>query len=210
MLTEGPGCAGSAVMVRGRAAGQPSGAELALRPDAIRAPLRGRRAGVRARHVRMTTRDGGGATMDRWQGTRRRSEPGPPRPAPVRDQPVADAHLLGALHGQGVERAVPHQPGQGPDRPVDRLRPAHPDRLRPRRPATPAARSARSACPSPTSATWRSCSTASRVGEMNTSMTINAPAAWLLGLYVANAEDQGVESDGSCAAPRRTTSSRST
>jgi (2R)-ethylmalonyl-CoA mutase len=30
------------------------------------------------------------------------------------------------------------------------------------------------------------------VGEMNTSMTINAPAAWLLGLYVANAEEQGV------------------
>jgi ethylmalonyl-CoA mutase len=31
-------------------------------------------------------------------------------------------------------------------------------------------------------------------GEMNTSMTINAPAAWLLGLYVANAERQGVAS----------------
>ncbi|MDZ7732840.1 MAG: protein meaA [Acidimicrobiia bacterium] len=31
-------------------------------------------------------------------------------------------------------------------------------------------------------------------GEMNTSMTINATAAWLLGLYVANAENQGVES----------------
>ncbi|MGI8664077.1 MAG: protein meaA [Acidimicrobiales bacterium] len=30
--------------------------------------------------------------------------------------------------------------------------------------------------------------------QMNTSMTINAPAAWLLGLYVANAERQGVES----------------
>src|SRR5215216_7648337 len=30
------------------------------------------------------------------------------------------------------------------------------------------------------------------VGEMNTSMTINATAAWLLGLYVANAEEQGV------------------
>lgn len=29
-------------------------------------------------------------------------------------------------------------------------------------------------------------------GEMNTSMTINAPAAWLLALYVANAEEQGV------------------
>ncbi len=28
---------------------------------------------------------------------------------------------------------------------------------------------------------------------MNTSMTINAPAAWLLGLYVANAEEQGAD-----------------
>src|SRR5690606_38819156 len=32
------------------------------------------------------------------------------------------------------------------------------------------------------------------VDQMNTSMTINATAAWLLGLYVANAERQGVES----------------
>ena len=31
-------------------------------------------------------------------------------------------------------------------------------------------------------------------GEMNTSMTINATAAWLLGLYVANAEEHGVDS----------------
>ena len=31
-------------------------------------------------------------------------------------------------------------------------------------------------------------------GQMNTSMTINATAAWLLALYVANAEEQGVES----------------
>ena len=31
------------------------------------------------------------------------------------------------------------------------------------------------------------------VGEMNTSMTINATAAWLLALYIANAEDQGVD-----------------
>ena len=30
---------------------------------------------------------------------------------------------------------------------------------------------------------------------MNTSMTINATAAWLLGLYVANAEDQGVATE---------------
>src|SRR5689334_22610220 len=31
------------------------------------------------------------------------------------------------------------------------------------------------------------------VEAMNTSMTINATAAWLLGLYIANAEDQGAE-----------------
>src|SRR4029453_365185 len=31
-------------------------------------------------------------------------------------------------------------------------------------------------------------------GAMNTSMTINATAAWLLGLYVANAEEHGVPS----------------
>ena len=31
------------------------------------------------------------------------------------------------------------------------------------------------------------------VGEMNTSMTINATAAWLLALYIANAQDQGVD-----------------
>jgi (2R)-ethylmalonyl-CoA mutase len=31
------------------------------------------------------------------------------------------------------------------------------------------------------------------VGEMNTSMTINATAAWLLGLYVAHAENTGVD-----------------
>src|SRR5881227_209920 len=31
------------------------------------------------------------------------------------------------------------------------------------------------------------------VGEMNTSMTINATAAWLLGLYIANATEHGVD-----------------
>jgi len=32
------------------------------------------------------------------------------------------------------------------------------------------------------------------VGEMNTSMTINAPAAWMFGLYIANATDQATAS----------------
>ena len=44
---------------------------------------------------------------------------------------MADAHLLGALHRQGLERVVPHQSGQGSDRSVHRLRSPHPDRLRP-------------------------------------------------------------------------------
>ncbi len=33
------------------------------------------------------------------------------------------------------------------------------------------------------------------VAEMNTSMTINAPAAWMLGLYIAHAENEGVASE---------------
>ncbi len=31
------------------------------------------------------------------------------------------------------------------------------------------------------------------VADMTTSMTINAPAAWILGLYIGNAEDQGID-----------------
>src|SRR5205085_9429606 len=31
------------------------------------------------------------------------------------------------------------------------------------------------------------------VGEMSTSMTINAPALWVLALYIVNAEEQGVD-----------------
>jgi methylmalonyl-CoA mutase N-terminal domain/subunit len=47
------------------------------------------------------------------------------------------------------------------------------------------------------------------LGDVSTSMTINAPAALLLLLYELVAEGQGVP-PGSCAAPPRTTSSRST
>ena len=111
-----------------------------------------------------------------------------------RGSTVDDADLLGALHRQGLQRAVP-------DATWPRARPAcRSPSTCPPRPATtpttrwPAARSARSACRSPTSATWRTLLDQIPVGEMNTSMTINATAAWLLGLYVANAERQGVES----------------
>ena len=46
--------------------------------------------------------------------------------------------------------------------------------------------------------------------EMNTSMTINATAAWLLGLYVTVAEENGRRALASSPARPRTTSSRST
>ena len=46
--------------------------------------------------------------------------------------------------------------------------------------------------------------------EMNTSMTINATAAWLLGLYVTVAEENGVDARQADRARPRTTSSRST
>src|SRR3954447_21760200 len=39
-------------------------------------------------------------------------------------------------------------------------------------------------------------------GEMNTSMTINATAAWLLGLYIANAEEQQTASRALRATPQ--------
>ena len=47
--------------------------------------------------------------------------------------------------------------------------------------------------------------------QMNTSMTINATAAWLLALYIVAAEEQGrPPTNPSCRGPPRTTSSRST
>ena len=46
--------------------------------------------------------------------------------------------------------------------------------------------------------------------SMNTSMTINATAAWLLALYIVAAERAGRRARASFRAPPRTTSSRST
>ena len=46
--------------------------------------------------------------------------------------------------------------------------------------------------------------------QMNTSMTINAPAMYLLALYLAVAEEHGADFAQAVAARRRTTSSRST
>ena len=42
--------------------------------------------------------------------------------------------------------------------------------------------------------------------QMNTSMTINGTAMWLLALYVALARERGVDTEAAAPAPRRTTS----
>ena len=59
-------------------------------------------------------------------------------PPPARARPsVDDADLRGPLDRGEVQRALPRQPRQGPDRPLDRLRPADADRLRRRPRARP-------------------------------------------------------------------------
>ncbi len=108
------------------------------------------------------------------------------------------------------QRAVPHQPGQGADRPVDRLRPARP------RPATtpttrwPGARSARSACRSPTSAT---CADAARRHPARRDEHVDDDQRHR-GVAARPVRRQrrgaGRARPRRCAAPRRTTSSRST
>ena len=62
-----------------------------------------------------------------------------------------------------------------------------------RTPPRPRARSAGSASRSRPSPTWRPCSPGIPLGEVSTSMTINATAPILLALYVAAAEKQGVD-----------------
>ena len=112
---------------------------------------------------------------------------------PERDRPWVMRTYAGHSDARALERALPRATSR-------RARPASrsPSTCR-RRPATtptpcsPAARSARSASRSSTAATWRRSLDQIPLGEMNTSMTINATAAWLLGLYVAVADEHGVD-----------------
>ena len=69
----------------------------------------------------------------------RRPERPPGRTADVVPSATAlgDAHVCRPLQCRRQQRALPPQPRQGPDRSVGRLRPADPDRLRPRPRARP-------------------------------------------------------------------------
>ena len=90
--------------------------------------------------------------------------------------------------GLSVAFDLPTQTGYDPDSPARR-----------------AVRSARSASRSRTSARCAGCSRTSRSTEMNTSMTINATAMWLLALYQVVAEEQNrrASSRSRSAAPAR-------
>ena len=83
----------------------------------------------------------GARARGRWRGrwyARVHLESAYERAPPARARStVGDAHLRRPLRRPPLERALPAQPRQGPDRPLDRVRPADPDRLRPRRRARP-------------------------------------------------------------------------
>ena len=100
-----------------------------LRAGAAAAPHGERRAGSAARTASASTTTGSSRYCRRYDPLV--GENGRGRPA------LGDADVLGSFVGARVERALPDQPGQGPDRPLGRVRPPHPDRLRPRPPARP-------------------------------------------------------------------------
>ena len=110
----------------------------------------------------------------------------------TRDKPWVMRTYAGHSSAAASNALFRTQPGQGSDRPVGRVRPADADRLRRGRPAGPR-RGRQGRRPGrPPGRHAAPCSTGIPLGEMNTSMTINATAMWLLALYEVVAEEQGV------------------
>jgi len=116
--------------------GRPSGIPGPRRCAPSRSPARqGHAPGARAAHcvashrLRACPPPPAAGTVGRYgREPRRGAGTTPSRP------PVGHAHVCRSLQCRGEQRAVPPQPREGPDRPLRRLRPAHPDRLRPRPP----------------------------------------------------------------------------
>ena len=122
---------------------------------------------------------------------------------------LADADVFGALFGAGVERAVPHEPGQGPDRACRSRSTSRP------RPATTritrwrGARSARSVCRCRTSGDARRSSTESPRGDEH--LDDDQRDGDVAVRHVPRARGGTGCRPARCSpAPRRTTSSRST
>ena len=121
---------------------------------------------------------------------------------------LADPHLCRPFDGGQVERALPHQPGARSDRPV-----RSPSICRPR-PATtaiirwPSGEVGKVGVPISHLGDMRTLFDGIPLDRMNTSMTINAPAAWLLVSLYSGGRERRASSAPSCRARRRTTSSR--
>ena len=137
--------------------------------------------------------------QDDPHGTPRRAQQG---------SALADPHLCRPFDGGEVERALPHQPGARSDRPR-----RSPSICRPR-PATTATIAlatgevGKVGVPISHLGDMRTLFDGIPLDRMNTSMTINAPAAWLLVALHRARRERRASSAPSCRARRRTTSSR--
>ena len=119
----------------------------------------------------------------------------PPRHVPR--AALVDPPVRRVRHRRGDQRAASASCSRGPDR-RSRRRSTCPRRwARLGRPGAARARSARSASPSTPWPTWSGRSTGIPLDKISTSMTINAPAAILVAMYVVVAEQQGHASVGS-------------
>ncbi len=107
-----------------------------------------------------------------------------------RDKPWIIRTYAGHSTAAEFERALSQKSRQGPDRPVGRFRPADPDRLR-RRPPLAAGEVGKVGVSICHLGDMRALFEQIPLAAMNTSMTINATAAWLLALYIAVADEQG-------------------
>ena len=103
-----------------------------------------------------------------------------------------DAHLRGPFHREGVQRAVPAQPAKGQtglsvafDLPTQTGYDPDDELAR--------GEVGKVGVPVAHRGDMETLMDGIPLGEMNTSMTINATAAWLLALYIVAAEEQGVE-----------------
>ena len=118
--------------------------------------------------------------------------------------------FAGLRHRRGDQRALPLPARPRPDGPLDRLRHADPDGARLRRRPLPRRGRGGGGGDRHPRRHGDAVRAGSTLGEVTTSMTINAPAAILLAFYVAAARGAG----GPARAPRRArsrpTSSRST
>ena len=126
-----------------------------------------------------------------WSGLRTEYEGESAVMTAHRDKPWLNPDLCRPFDGGGIQRAVPRQSGAGPDRPFGRLRSADPDRLR-QRPRAGRGRGRQGRRADLPSRRYGDPVRRHPADRMNTSMTINATAPWLLGaLYRRRPNEQG-------------------